>query len=90
MFNKLDQMDPLPRDLQDWVERPGAAAVPRVFVSALRGTGLDTLRALIAQIAAAGGLNPPGQTPTDGLSETPADPGTAQTPAGAQLPSAMT
>ena len=90
VFNKLDQMDPLPRDLQDWVERPGAAAVPRVFVSALRGTGLDALRALIAQIAAAGGLNPPGQAPSDGLSETPADPGTAQTPAGAQLPSAMT
>jgi len=61
-----------------------------VFVSALRGTGLEALRTLIAQIAAAGGLNPPGQTPPDGLSETPADPGTAQTPAGAQLPSAMT
>ena len=90
VFNKLDQVEPLPRVLQDWVERPGADAVPRVFVSALRGTGLDALRALIAQVAASGGLNPPGQTPSDGLSETPADPDTTQTPAGVQLPSAMT
>jgi GTPase len=88
VFNKLDQVDPMPRLLQDWVERPGADAVPRVFVSALRGTGLDALRVLIAQSAAAGGLNPPGQTPTDALAETPADPGTDQTPEGAQLPSA--
>lgn len=86
VFNKLDQVDPLPRLLQDWVERPGADAVPRVFVSALRGTGLDALRALIAQSAAAGGLNPPGQTPADGLAEMSADPGTDQTPEGAQLP----
>ncbi len=90
VFNKLDLVDPLPRLLQDWVERPGAAAVPRVFVSAVHGTGLDALRALIAQVAASGGLNPPGQTPPDGLSETPADHSTDQTPEGAQLPSAMT
>jgi len=90
VFNKLDQVDPLPRLLQDWVERPGTAAVPRVFVSALRGTGLDTLRALIAQVAASGGLNPPGQSPTDRLSDMPADTGPDQTPADAQLPSAMT
>ena len=90
VFNKLDQVDPLPRLLQDWVERPGTAAVPRVFVSALRGTGLDTLRALIAQVAASGGLNPPGQSPTDRLPDTPADTGPDQTPADAQLPSAMT
>ncbi len=81
---------PLPRLLQDWVERPGAAAVPRVFVSALRGTGLDTLRSVIAQAAASGGLNPPGQSPPDGLPEAPADPATAQTPVDAPLPSAMT
>jgi len=90
VFNKLDQMDPLPRELQDWVERPGAAAVPRVFVSALRGTGLDTLRALVAQAAGPGGLNPPGQSPTAALPQTPTEPGAAQAPAGTQLPSAMT
>lgn len=90
VFNKLDQMDPLPRELQDWVERAGAAAVPRVFVSALRGTGLDTLRGLIAQAAGPGGLNPPGQSPTAALPQTPTEPGATQAPAGTQLPSAMT
>ena len=66
VFNKLDQVDPLPRDLQDWVEGSAGAAVPRIFVSALRGTGLDGLRALIAQAAQGGGLNPPGQSPDAG------------------------
>ena len=80
VFNKLDQVDPLPRDLQDWVEGPAGAAVPRIFVSALRGTGLDALRALIAQAAQGKGLNPPGQAPDagqlaclPGLSAGPAD-----------------
>ena len=65
VFNKLDQVDPLPRELQDWVEGQAGAAVQRVFVSALRGTGLDALRGLIAAAAAGRGLNPPGQTPID-------------------------
>ena len=80
VFNKLDQVDPLPRDLQDWVEGPAGAAVPRIFVSALRGTGLDALRTLIAQAAQGKGLNPPGQAPDagqlaclPGLSAGPAD-----------------
>ena len=80
VFNKLDQVDPLPRDLQDWVEGSAGAAVPRIFVSALRGTGLDGLRTLIAQAAQGGGLNPPGQSPDagqlaclPGLSAGPAD-----------------
>jgi len=90
VFNKLDQMDPPPRALQDWVERPGAAAVPRVFVSALRGTGLDGLRALIAQVAANGGLNPPGQSPTEPQPGAAAEPDTDPTPAHAHLPSATT
>jgi len=64
VFNKLDQVDPPPRELQDWAEGVGGAAVPRVFVSALRGTGLDLLRALIAQAASPEGLNPPGQSPS--------------------------
>jgi len=63
VFNKLDRMDPPPRDLVDWVERPGGVAVPRVFVSALRGTGLDQLRELIARAAAGQPLPGPGQTP---------------------------
>ena len=65
VFNKLDQVDPLPRELQDWVEGQAGAAVQRVFVSALRGIGLDTLRGMIAAAAAGRGLNPPGQTPID-------------------------
>ena len=63
IFNSLDQVDPQPRELQDWVEGE-TGALPRVFVSALRGTGLDVLRNLIAQAAAGQGLNPPGQSPT--------------------------
>ena len=102
VFNKLDRMEPAPRALQDWIERNGAAAVPRVFVSALRGTGLDALRALIAQAAAHVGLNPPGQSPIEGNglpgSEPVHDPhadldgdsDSDPTPADAQLPSATT
>ena len=69
VFNKLDQVSPLPRALQDWVAGPAGAAVPRLFVSALRGTGLDALRQLLAQAAQGGGLKPPGQAPDHGLGE---------------------
>ena len=94
VFNKLDQVEPAPRALQDWAERAGGGAVPRVFVSALRGIGLDTLRALIAQAASPTGLNPPGQSPVEGLSEslaaTSAEPGAEPAAEGATLPSATT
>ncbi len=90
VFNKLDRMEPLPRDLQDYIERPGAEPVQRVFVSALRGNGLDLLRDCIAQLASGAGLKPPGQSPSPALSETPAEPRSMQAPAGAQLPSATT
>ena len=68
VYNKLDRIDPPPRELQDWLERAGGAAVPRVFVSALRATGLDSLRAMIAAAASDAGLNPPGESPTAALS----------------------
>ena len=89
VFNKLDQVDPLPRDLQDWVEGNAGAAVPRIFVSALRGTGLDGLRNLIAQAAQGKGLNPPGQAPDAGQLE--CLPGPAAWPADeiAALPSSI-
>ncbi len=97
VFNKLDQMDPLPRDLQDWIESETGAAIPRVFVSALRGTGLDLLRGLIAQAAAGQGLNPPGEAPigefggfrgySGGAVLVAASPVDFDDPAGAQLPS---
>ncbi len=69
VFNKLDRLEALPRELQDWVEGVGGVAVPRVFVSALQGTGLDLLRNMVAQAASAKGLNPPGQSPTAQSSE---------------------
>ena len=91
VFNKLDRMDPQPRELQDWVESVGGGAVPRVFVSALSGTGMDTLRALISQAASPGGLNPPGQSPTGGLTEwRAAGQGTELAAEGSSLPSATT
>jgi GTP-binding protein HflX len=63
VYNKLDRITPPPRQLQDWVERAPGQAVPRVFVSALQGTGLDVLRALIAQAASIEGLQPPPLAP---------------------------
>jgi GTP-binding protein HflX len=50
VFNKLDAMDAnhLPRQLDDLMELDGVS-VPRVFVSAIEGTGLPELRALLAQ-----------------------------------------
>jgi GTP-binding protein HflX len=90
VYNKLDRVDPLPRELQDWVERVGGGAVPRVFVSALRGTGLDSLRALIAAAASEAGLNPPGESPPSALSEADLAPFADQTAPDAPLPSATT
>ena len=79
VFNKVDQMDAPPRELQDWIELTGGGAIPRVFVSALQGTGIDLLRKMIAQAASAKGLNPPGQAPIEPLEESALD-GHPQTP----------
>jgi GTP-binding protein HflX len=62
--NKLDRMTAEPRQRQDWVERPGGLLVPRVFVSARDGTGLDVLRQLIARAASGQALNPVHATPS--------------------------
>ena len=78
VYNKLDRVDPLPRELQDWVERVGRGAVPRVFVSALRGTGLDSLRSMIAAAASEPGLNPPGESPSLALADANQAPGAEQ------------
>ena len=69
VYNKLDQMDPPPREWQDWLERAGGGAVPRVFVSALKGSGLDSLRSMIAAAASAVGLIPPGESPIADLAD---------------------
>ncbi len=55
VFNKVDQLEPSqrPRHSVDSLERAPGVRTPRVFVSALDGTGLDALRAEIAAQAAA-------------------------------------
>jgi len=54
VFNKLDRIEPAlrPRVLHDELEVAPNVRVPRVFVSALTGDGLGTLRQLIAAHAA--------------------------------------
>jgi len=54
VFNKLDRLDASqwPRALVDAALREGGARVPRVFVSAVSGEGLDALRATIARAVA--------------------------------------
>jgi GTP-binding protein HflX len=51
--NKIDRLDATarPRVLQDETEGPDGRRGPRVFVSALQGLGLDTLREAIARAA---------------------------------------
>ena len=56
VYNKLDLLEPTqrPRQLQDWLTRiggeHGGQRLPRVFVSAAQGEGLDELRAMIASL----------------------------------------
>ena len=55
VYNKLDRLDStqVPRSLHDEFEVEAGMRVPRVFVSAIDGTGLDVLRAQVsAQLAA--------------------------------------
>jgi GTPase len=51
VFNKLDRLEASqrPRVLRDVVERDGGVRTPRVFVSALDGSGLPELRALLTE-----------------------------------------
>jgi GTP-binding protein HflX len=55
VYNKLDRMDAsqVPRTPVDWIERWAGQRVPRVFISAVDGRGLDDLRHLIARSASA-------------------------------------
>lgn len=57
VYNKTDRLEVQPRGRTDWFEREPGVWVPRVFVSALNGEGLDDLRALIAAAASGQGLN---------------------------------
>ena len=66
VYNKLDLLEDnqRPRSDEDWLERPGGLRVPRVFVSALSGEGLDVLRARIVQCMEPPAMGLNGQDPT--------------------------
>jgi len=72
VYNKLDALQPQPRALHDWVARGNGALVPRVFVSATAGTGLELLRDLIAGVASGQPLRPPIPPPSDAAPSRPA------------------
>jgi GTP-binding protein HflX len=77
VYNKLDRMEETerPRILADMAELPGGARVPRVFVSALGGEGLELLRARIAEFAMPEpGLNPAPQPASARLESAPSEP----------------
>ena len=69
VYNKQDMLEESqrPRAPQDWVERDGGVRTPRVFVSALDGTGLDVLRSQIVEAMRGQniGLNLNDLTPAD-------------------------
>jgi len=66
VYNKLDALQPQPRALHDWIERSSGVLAPRVFVSAIDGTGLDGLRGLIASVALGQPLRPATQSAEPG------------------------
>ncbi|MFO1221277.1 MAG: GTPase HflX [Burkholderiaceae bacterium] len=68
VYNKLDALAHPPRSRVDWIERAPGQVVPRVFVSALQGTGLDELRGLIAR-AASGEAPSASPSPPDAAAE---------------------
>jgi GTPase len=70
VFNKLDRLEPSqrPRVLRDVIERAGGLRVPRVFVSALDGSGLAELRQVLTEAVAGTletDLNAPQRPPFD-------------------------
>jgi GTP-binding protein HflX len=74
VYNKIDRMEETerPRVLADMAELPGGARVPRVFVSALNGEGLDLLRARIADFATPAPALNPALSATTGEADAPA------------------
>jgi len=67
VYNKQDMLDEdqRPRAPLDWIERDGGVRTPRIFVSALDGSGLDVLREQIVLAMQAAALNPAEPAPTD-------------------------
>jgi GTP-binding protein HflX len=63
IFNKVDQLEETqrPREMRDLLELGGGLRVPRVFISAATGEGMDALRAILSEAVAGtleGFLNP--------------------------------
>jgi GTP-binding protein HflX len=56
VYNKVDRLESSPRTVSDWIEREPGHWVPRVFVSAIEGTGLAELRELLVRAASPEGL----------------------------------
>lgn len=81
VYNKLDAIDPQPRALLDWIARDNGSLVPRVFVSAVKGTGLDELRGLIARAARGEALSPGASPPHDSTAAQPSIAGQSGFPA---------
>jgi GTP-binding protein HflX len=54
VYNKLDRLEATqqPRTLRDTLEIEGGVQAPRVFISAAQGSGLDVLRAVLAEAVA--------------------------------------
>jgi GTP-binding protein HflX len=70
VFNKVDQLEETqrPREPRDLLELDGGLRVPRVFVSARTGEGMDLLRAMLGEAVAGtleGFLNPHAPAPDD-------------------------
>jgi GTP-binding protein HflX len=70
VFNKLDRLEATqrPRTLRDLLDIEGGGRVPRLFVSASTGEGMDGLRDALREAMAGtleGILNPGGSTPDD-------------------------
>jgi len=70
VYNKLDRLEDTqrPRILRDVLELDGGGRVPRVFISAQTGEGMDDLRAILSEAVAgelAGSLNPGAPAPDD-------------------------
>ena len=65
VFNKIDRLETSQQPLaeRDEIEIGNGLHLPRVFVSAVRGSGLDTLRAVVKE-AVAGSLTSDGATPS--------------------------
>ncbi len=57
VFNKLDRLDAaqIPRSLRDVLEVDAGVRLPRVFVSAQTGAGLDVLRGMVLEALSADG-----------------------------------